>query len=215
MDTSDGWRERRELLLKKARVYTLLSELIADAKRNAASLAVFKPTKLTSFTFEEEEEREWSEQQIAEMRHHQDQNDLFADNSWRESFRLINKRPYAFSYTFEDSAGVSSTMKILDWEIGQLFWSCSRKDPEAVALQKVRQKYWDEFIQKDLHFFLGTTEQYHNRAPNPWTIIGVFPIPHEKPPENNAMSMKLITAPPWIDPPMFIWRSSGNMRTTA
>src|SRR5437868_11564527 len=26
------------------------------------------------------------------------------------------------------------------------------------------------------------------------------------------MSMKLITAPPWIEPPMFIWSSVGNMR---
>ena len=26
------------------------------------------------------------------------------------------------------------------------------------------------------------------------------------------MSMKLITAPPWIDPPMFIWASVGNIR---
>src|SRR4051812_44136496 len=26
------------------------------------------------------------------------------------------------------------------------------------------------------------------------------------------MSMKLITAPPWIDPPMFIWSSVGNIR---
>src|SRR5688572_9247782 len=26
------------------------------------------------------------------------------------------------------------------------------------------------------------------------------------------MSMKLITAPPWIDPPIFIWASVGNIR---
>ena len=32
---------------------------------------------------------------------------------------------------------------------------------------------------KDLHFFLGTTQEFHFRAPNPWVIIGVLPIPHE------------------------------------
>jgi hypothetical protein len=50
---------------------------------------------------------------------------------------------------------------------------------EGRALAKVRQKYFDEFLQKDLHFFLGTTQLYHSFAPNPWVIIGVFPIPHE------------------------------------
>ena len=35
-------------------------------------------------------------------------------------------------------------------------------------------------LQKDLHFFLGTTQQWHLVAPNPWVIIGVFPIPHER-----------------------------------
>jgi len=35
-------------------------------------------------------------------------------------------------------------------------------------------------VQKDLHFFLGTTQQWHSIAPNPSVIIGVFPIPHEK-----------------------------------
>lgn len=37
----------------------------------------------------------------------------------------------------------------------------------------------DQFIKSDLHFFLGTTQQWHQVAPNPWVIIGVFPIPHE------------------------------------
>lgn len=47
-------------------------------------------------------------------------------------------------------------------------------------LEKVRAKYLDEFSHKDLHFFLGTTQQFHFFAPNPWVIIGVFPIPHEQ-----------------------------------
>ena len=44
--TEDQWRERRRLILGKSKVYTNLAELIADAKANIASLAVFKPTKI-------------------------------------------------------------------------------------------------------------------------------------------------------------------------
>ncbi len=70
-------------------------------------------------------------------------------------------------------------------ETGALFWNCLRAadGDEAVALAKVREKYLQEFAQRDLHFFLGTTQQFHFVAPNPWVIVGVFPVPHEQQPE--------------------------------
>ena len=51
-------------------------------------------------------------------------------------------------------------------------------DEEAV-IKKIKRKYMDEFLHTDLHFFLGTTQQFHTVAPNPWVIIGVFPVPHK------------------------------------
>ncbi len=73
-------------------------------------------------------------------------------------------------------------MQILDWEIGALYWTCLRSchGDEASALAKVQQKYFEEFLTRDLHFFLGTTQEFHFRAPNPWVIIGVLPIPPER-----------------------------------
>jgi hypothetical protein len=83
---------------------------------------------------------------------------------------------------FEDAAGKKSELQGLDWEAGALYWNCLRSTngDEPKALAKVRQKYFDEFAKKDLHFFLGTTQQLHFVAPNPWVIIGVLPIPAEK-----------------------------------
>ena len=94
---------------------------------------------------------------------------------------MIRKLPFSCSYRFEDDTGKSSELEVLDWEAGALFWKCvwSNAGDEKVALAKVRQKYFDDFTQKNLHFFLGTTQEFHFRAPNPWVIIGVFPIPHE------------------------------------
>jgi len=43
----------------------------------------------------------------------------------------------------------------------------------------VRLKYFDTFIKTDMHFFLGTTLNYHGWASNPWVIIGVFPAPFD------------------------------------
>jgi hypothetical protein len=71
---------------------------------------------------------------------------------------------------------------VLDWEAGALDWKCLRSvdGDEPQALAKVRQKYLDTFLKADLHFFLGTTQQFHFVAPNPWGIVGGFPIPHER-----------------------------------
>lgn len=181
IDTSDNWRERRRLLLKTARVYDRLDELIAAAKANELSLAVFKPTRILDF-FWEDDERQWDSDKVRQMREATKQYELFADNTWRETFRLIEKLPYSFSYKFEDATGRQSELQVLDWETGALYWNCLRSadGDEPKALTKVRNKYFDEFTKKNLHFFLGTTQQFHFVAPNPWVIIGVFPIPHEQ-----------------------------------
>lgn len=39
----------------------------------------------------------------------------------------------------------------------------------------------------NLHFYLGTTQQWHFVAPNPWLIIGALQIPHD--PYTNQSSL--------------------------
>lgn len=180
MDTAHNWRERRRLLLDTVKVYTRLEELIAGAKANKMSLAVFRPTKIKAFLWEEEE-RNWDPDKVAEIRNRTQQTELFAEEAWRETFKVIPKLPFSFSYRFEDADGRNSELQVLDWEAGALYWNCLRScnGDEDAALKKVRAKYFDEFCRRDLHFFLGTTQQFHQVAPNPWVIIGVLPIPHE------------------------------------
>jgi hypothetical protein len=181
IDRRDEWRERRKILLKTARVYDRLGELIEGAKANRLSLAVFRPSKVKDFIWEQED-RDWDTEKVREMRELTNQYDLFADNAWRETFKIIPKLPYSFSYRFEDADGKASELQILDWEAGALYWNCLRSTDgdEARALAKMKKKYIGEFVTRDLHFFLGTTQQWHQVAPNPWVIIGVLPIPHER-----------------------------------
>jgi len=180
--TEQGWSERRKIVLRKARIFDKLDELILGAKQNEISLAVFKPAVVIDFVCEREDSREWDPKRLIAMRSHIDQFSLFDDNEWRKTFQVIPKLPYKFSYRFQDANGRTSQLQILDWEIGALFWNCVWRDPqrnEQNAVSKVKAKYFDEFIAKDLHFFLGTTLQFHSVAPNPWLIIGVFPAPYQ------------------------------------
>ena len=181
VDTANKWRERKRILLDNARVYDRLEDIIAGAKRNEISLCVFKPTAVTELVCEETE-RDWNEAKLQRMRAIRGQFELFDDNEWRKTFEVIPKLPYNFSYRFVDADGTKSELQILDWEIGALYWKCWRAAGrnESEALAKVRQKYMDEFLKKDLHFFMGTTKEWHFISPNPWLIVGVFPAPHDK-----------------------------------
>ena len=91
------------------------------------------------------------------------------------SFRFLQDE---YRYQFLTKGDLNSRIaKIEDWEIGALFWNCLKKydGDEEKANQKVREKYFEEFInKKDLYFFMGTTLANHIKAPNPFIIIGVF-----------------------------------------
>lgn len=158
-----------------------MGALIDAAKRNEASLAIFKPKRFVSFSTEETE-RSWDPELIEAIKNESAQTFLLPGDDWRAEFKPVRKLPYHFKYTFEDVQGRRSTMAILDWEIGMLYWNCMTQanEDETQAIGLVRARYEREFFRKDLHLILGTTQAWQKRAPNPWTIIGVIPFPHDK-----------------------------------
>jgi len=120
MNTQDQWRERRKLILEKGQVFTNMQALIEDAKADRRSLATFKPSAVIDFVVEPDD-RTWDEKKLNEIRKQLHQPDLFEDNEWRKTFRVVDKLPYRFSYRFADETGQERTMVILDWELGALF----------------------------------------------------------------------------------------------
>ncbi|HZK39630.1 MAG TPA: hypothetical protein VFD23_05710 [Clostridia bacterium] len=181
------WDERRRIIFKNKIVYTDLQDLIDNAKSNKTSLAIFKPTKILDFIVKPTE-RDWNSKKMENLQSLSQQMNLFqTPEEIKDEFKVVQKVPYKFSYKFLDSTGKQSTMMIEDWEIGMLYFNCLKRagGDESVATAKVKEKYFDEFSKKDLHFFLGTTKQFHNVAPNPFIIIGAFyppmPSPYQQP----------------------------------
>ncbi|MBN1129062.1 MAG: hypothetical protein JXA71_08750 [Chitinispirillaceae bacterium] len=190
-DKDGSWQQRRQLLLKH--VYTNRAALVKEAylPGKRTSLAVFKLQKITDFKIQEESNREWDKEKLEFIKARAQQIDLFAGE--RNPFEVVKKIPYSFSYEFQDDEHKTSTLRIIDWEIGALFLNSMRrhKNDEKKACADVRKKYWDDFaLTKDVYLILGTTLEYHNRnAPNPFVIIGVFPPKHEQ--KQNAEQMKM------------------------
>jgi len=178
----DAWIERRSHLLKK--VYTNLEVLIAEAKDKSVctSLAVFKPTNIIDFVYEETD-REWSKDKLDYLKSKKLQMNLFDNENEFDisEFEVVNKLPCKFSFIFEDDAGKKSKLMIEDWETGMLFWNslARHEGDEQQACEDVKKKYFDDFAKtKDYYLILGTTKLYHNTAPNPFVIIGDFRPKH-------------------------------------
>jgi hypothetical protein len=176
--TANDWWERKQLILGKVTVYDDIDLLIEKAKSNELSLALFKPSKVEDFLWEETE-RDWDNSKLAKVLGDLKQKHLFPQDEFVEDFKIASKLPYKFSYVFSDRKGKKCTLMIEDWEIGSLYWGCLKKHKnEAIALAKVKNKYYETFVKKhDLYFYLGTTKQWHSVAPNPFVIIGLFTPP--------------------------------------
>lgn len=172
-----NWNERKKIVFKKEKIYTDLSEIIELTKRPICkSLAIFKPTKIIDFYWEPTDP-EWPKDKLEIIRSKSKQYSLFQtpEEVIRE-FEIVKKLPYKFIYRFEDQYGKESNLMVEDWEVGALYLNCLKgvDEDEGRALEKVKQRYLNDFMKKDLYFFLGTRLSWHYKSRNPFSIVGVF-----------------------------------------
>ena len=171
------WEERRKLVLEGKKIYTNTKELISLARENKLSLTIFKADEIVKFIVEPiaPKDLQKSQKKVNEALHQLKQGNLFSQQDL-EDYKTMPEVPYTFSYQFKDDTGKESTLRILDWEIFQLYLNCRKNSDEQTAIAKVRQKYGMDFVnKKDLYLFLGTTREWHIRkAKNPFVIIGIF-----------------------------------------
>ena len=176
VDTKGDWGKRK--MLVKDKIWYNMTELIATAKDSdiGTSLAIVKPKEIIDFVWKSCD-RDWDKLKMDRVIANKAQGSLFDEAETRLVFRVVKKLPYDFFYIFTTEDGKTRKIMIEDWELGALYWNCldNAKGNEKEACIKVKEKYLNEMRHKcDLHFFMGTTKQYHNVAPNPFIIIGTF-----------------------------------------
>jgi hypothetical protein len=173
-----NWDERKRIIFKSDKAFTNKAEIIKLTKENPPNrtLLTFKPSKIVRF-YTKPTEREWPSDKLELIKEKARQFSLFqTQEELINEFKVVNKLPYEFRYVFTDDEGIESDLMIEDWEIGALYLHCLKdaNGDENIALEKVKAKYWDEFLNKDIYFFLGTRLRDQSRSPNPFSIVGVF-----------------------------------------
>ena len=108
------------------------------------------------------------------------QEELIERDDIPEYWRVAQSIPYSFYYLFKDDENNQIKLMIEDWEIMMLYLhglnGKKGKEAEKEAIKKtVKQKYFLEFKNKDIYFFMGTRKEEQMRQRHKYySIIGVF-----------------------------------------
>ena len=154
-----------------------MCQLTKDTNRVKQFLAIVRPVKVKDFTAEPDSP-DWTPEQQENLRQK-----LLWDE---EHVPRLEKIPYKFYYNYicSEPGCKGHKQSIYDWELHVLYLKMrdTYKD-EKTAIAKVRQKFFDQMCDPkfDLHFFVGT----HNQYPS-WIILGTFWPPNPYPPEQKG-----------------------------
>jgi hypothetical protein len=170
MDTSAGWRRRRNLLgqLPELGMCDLIEANRRGSGPGVPSLAVVRPVEPPRLVITErgqEQVDEWRRRAVAA----EARVSLFDDPSAKKApFEVV---PWRFQYEFRCSAPEcigKHTQTIVDWEILAL-WRRVRGEPDWK--ERMRRRFEDDMWKgKDSVLFVGNQEQH----PISFLVLGVF-----------------------------------------
>lgn len=164
------WAERREFL-QKIKLFTHFDEIENERLATGRSLALLKPSRIVGLDVVPVARPEWTLEELAKLEQQQRQGGLF-DEAEKSSIRTLRKLPYDFYYRYEcesDSGVLQRRHKIVDWEIGALFWNC-RKHHRDHWETTFRNQLMESLPSRDLMLLMGNI----HRFPDQWLIISLI-----------------------------------------
>lgn len=160
VSTQNNWSSRNAVVFPKL----VPASKVFDANRalNKDTLAFIQPNEIVGLEIDETPDEAFKKQ-VQNMNELQQQLTLLPP----KNVAPLDLVPYSFRYEFIDDLGRKHKMKIVDWEIYQLYRKCRY---QVNWEDLIRQKYEVELPRKNIYFFVGTM----HRWPQNWIIIGVY-----------------------------------------
>lgn len=165
LSTDHEWSARKSMVLPL--LQPSMCDIQDQQERDGTSLGVFRPKEVLEVVAEEEETRHWTDDQLAKL----GQRDLFLTKEKKP----LEKIPFSFFYRFRCEGCRNKEphrMKIIDWELAELWRGYRRGHSEEATVAAVRSKYLDELCgpKRDPLFYTGNMQAY----PKTFLILGVF-----------------------------------------
>jgi hypothetical protein len=170
LPTGNQWQARR-VFLDKLPVFSNFADIEEARKSSGVSLALLRPARIIGLDIKRVDAPNWTAEEKAKLISLQNQAELFDDTD-KSSVAQLRKLPYDFHYRYEcdtPTGPVIDKRKIVDWEIGVLFWKVHRAHGDAWE-KSFRDKLERDLPAKDLMFLLGTI----HRFPEQWLIVSLI-----------------------------------------
>lgn len=185
LSTRDHWAARRDAL-RDVQVFDSFEALAASRLSSGTTLGLLRPGRLLGLDITAVKNPEWTEGDMDKLLQEQQQGSLFDAAAEERSLKTLKKLPYDFHYRYEceTPSGISRQRhKLVDWEIGALYWNVHRR---ADWQEAMRQRFVSDLGERDLIFLMGTI----HRFPEQWLIVSVLYPP--KLPETLARQQALL-----------------------
>ncbi|MER8755165.1 hypothetical protein NKH69_05730 [Mesorhizobium sp. M0976] len=185
LSTKNGWADRWTYL-SKAPIYDDYAAVEVARQAAGRTLALLRPSEIIGFDITAAASPDWTVQERKNLLRHQQQAGLF-DDADAPAIKTLRKLPHEFHYRYRCRVrGVDAEYrhKIVDWEIGALYWNCRRrygKDWEAPFRAKLER----DLPAADLIFLMGTI----HRFPDQWLIVSLIYPPRPQPPQTAQRSL--------------------------
>lgn len=186
--TKNLWAQRLEWL-SESLIYDSPDTVENARIDQGVTLAFVRPLKLVQLLINPVRVPDWTADELEKLLQHDVQNDLFMPHDSGAAFtgKKLRKLPYDFYYEYlcETPSGTKKFKhKIIDWEVGALFWNCHRRHGDKWE-QYFRNKLIGEFQNKDIILMLGNIHRFANQ----WLIISLIYPPKPDPGEGLQGSL--------------------------
>ena len=166
--------------------FTSLDELNSARESERVSIALLRPKKILGLEISKARHDDWTEEEREKLMREQMQGNLFDAAEAKKQVRELQKIPFDFYYRcmcHSADEEFEKKLKIVDWEIGALYWNC-RKRYGAAWEQPFRVKLENDLQSKDLMFLLGNQHRFQDQ----WLIISLI-YPSKREPQDDRQSV--------------------------
>ncbi len=175
--TDKSWSARWDWI-NKIPSFNSFDSLESSRESDSISLALLKPKKIIELVVEKAKSPDWTEEEKQKLTYEQLQGNLFSEGEVKKQVKELRKVPFDFYYQYscESELGQETHKhKIVDWEVGQLYWNCRLSHGENWEVP-FRNKLESELVNKELMFLMGNIHRFQNQ----WLIISLIYPPKLK-----------------------------------
>ncbi len=176
VSTDRDWAERRSLI-SKIKVFDNFDDIELERQAGQRSLALLKPARILGLHVVPVSNPNWTEEELAKLVQEQKQGGLF-DEEDKPAIRTLQKLPFDFYYRYECGCGstvLSLRHKLVDWEVGALYWKC-RRLYGANWEAHFRNQLEARIPAKNLMLLMGNQHRFQDQ----WLIISLIYPPHQR-----------------------------------